>query len=1299
MKSKSLYLLALGAFISSAYAESNYLTLENSVEGLTWDTATWSLGALPTATDTAIINIGDATNPLLVSGTASAGRIELQNNTYMLLSGEGVSLSTLGTSNPYGDFALSDNAKLVVSDGASLTLASNMSLALNGNSSAEFNNATFTGSINNNINSLKLTNSTWNLTGMNSINNTNIVVDNSNMLSKADIKMGVGQTGTNSKVFTLQNGTVWDLNGKGFNATGIVNVLSGSSIKNTEHFNIGSDGTPNGLSKFVVKGELADDGETKIISSLKVNKLWINVNQNSEAIMSMEGYSDVYFSSDQNTSFSHTAGNITIQFSGDSNTFSINSFSSWGNNRGNGNATSGNYLITTATTDEEGNETYATNTSMTVRNYFVLTGSNAANSSIRAGIDWAGATNVWNSGNNFAMDGDNATSIENTALRFVNVRNGAEMNLKNFYAGSEKTEENISGTNKLTVTDAGTVFTASSINLRNSGVEDSRSENYVYFGDGATVKPGAINIASENFNYVGGISTVEFSGSDTTISHGVINIGKADSTGGEAILKVSNGYTLTMNNNIVFGANDTTSGLTAGIIVDNAKLLGNYNMGKGYALDSETSAKFVTLQNGSTWTMTSGALGVAGDVNVLDSSSISGVQYLNIGVESGASVGHNHLYLRGEEGFDGEEDKIAFVSASSLWINGKTGSDVRITQDGYSNITINGNIDNNTNAQGSSNALWEINGNKNSFRANDARWGYDSSDNGEVASGKWLLTTAQKDADGFESFAENTNFSVNSITLRAADVADSTFVTEVDWAGATNLFEVRNNLSIQQSKGTSKDTGSILTIRDGAEATVAGTLFVGHGDMTSGYAKLSIENDATVSTNNELRITNSKVEGAKTTSHVIVDNANLKVGQILIGYDQDNQRNAVAGEAILELKNGTKLEHDGNIKFGVSNRTAEEGSTLNYTNSAKLIIDSSELTIGGEVYMAHSETIKGGDTAIILKGENAKFTSTNKTLYSGYNAVIEGGSRLFEITGKNNSMSWGSDNSFGMSRAHNGATTQTGGSFDITMTGEGHTFTSRDMYIGATTSTGGSNKFYSISTNADNKNKVILSNGGYTLQINASNELDATIDNSFELAGNTILIRDNGENVNVQVGNHAMQGGSASFIVSGTGNVVNGWEARIGNDSAAGGKALLQIVGSGNTINFNSFLSVKGDETTSEISFVADANGISTINVGYVDSMQGLLSIDFSKYVANEKGIREFELIASNGSLNCDNYVTSVNTELVDVTLADVRDSWEILTKGNKLVLSYNSYIPEPSTYAMIFGALALAFVAYRRRK
>ncbi|MBO7520611.1 MAG: PEP-CTERM sorting domain-containing protein [Opitutales bacterium] len=77
---------------------------------------------------------------------------------------------------------------------------------------------------------------------------------------------------------------------------------------------------------------------------------------------------------------------------------------------------------------------------------------------------------------------------------------------------------------------------------------------------------------------------------------------------------------------------------------------------------------------------------------------------------------------------------------------------------------------------------------------------------------------------------------------------------------------------------------------------------------------------------------------------------------------------------------------------------------------------------------------------------------------------------------------------------------------------------------------------------------------------------------------------------------------------------------------------------------------------------------------------------------------------------------TSYNDGILDFTDVDTLDEifefknnisladWEDFDSGNlswdgaNLILSL-TYIPEPSTYAAIFGALALAFVAYRRRK
>ena len=46
----------------------------------------------------------------------------------------------------------------------------------------------------------------------------------------------------------------------------------------------------------------------------------------------------------------------------------------------------------------------------------------------------------------------------------------------------------------------------------------------------------------------------------------------------------------------------------------------------------------------------------------------------------------------------------------------------------------------------------------------------------------------------------------------------------------------------------------------------------------------------------------------------------------------------------------------------------------------------------------------------------------------------------------------------------------------------------------------------------------------------------------------------------------------------------------------------------------------------------------------------------------------------------------------------ELNGDWDLFVKGKWLVVSYTA-VPEPATYAAIFGALALAFAAYRRRK
>ena len=68
-----------------------------------------------------------------------------------------------------------------------------------------------------------------------------------------------------------------------------------------------------------------------------------------------------------------------------------------------------------------------------------------------------------------------------------------------------------------------------------------------------------------------------------------------------------------------------------------------------------------------------------------------------------------------------------------------------------------------------------------------------------------------------------------------------------------------------------------------------------------------------------------------------------------------------------------------------------------------------------------------------------------------------------------------------------------------------------------------------------------------------------------------------------------------------------------------------------------------------------------------------------------------------------DSYIAGLDTIKPNQTLflnvngATYTGDWKYEIKGNSLNILIN--VPEPSTYAMIFGAIALGFAAYRRRK
>lgn len=102
----------------------------------------------------------------------------------------------------------------------------------------------------------------------------------------------------------------------------------------------------------------------------------------------------------------------------------------------------------------------------------------------------------------------------------------------------------------------------------------------------------------------------------------------------------------------------------------------------------------------------------------------------------------------------------------------------------------------------------------------------------------------------------------------------------------------------------------------------------------------------------------------------------------------------------------------------------------------------------------------------------------------------------------------------------------------------------------------------------------------------------------------------------------------------------------------------------------------------------------------YGKSMDGKINISLKDFILSEDFVsgNTYSIALGYSSISAlpENWVSGVNS-IVDGEFAKyVKDSLRI---SDKVLYIDVQAVPEPATYAAIFGALALAFVAYRRRK
>lgn len=233
------------------------------------------------------------------------------------------------------------------------------------------------------------------------------------------------------------------------------------------------------------------------------------------------------------------------------------------------------------------------------------------------------------------------------------------------------------------------------------------------------------------------------------------------------------------------------------------------------------------------------------------------------------------------------------------------------------------------------------------------------------------------------------------------------------------------------------------------------------------------------------------------------------------------------------------------------------------------------------------------------------------------------------------------------------------------------------------------------------KNSLTLSASGAGSQalINVANSKISGIEtlnvNYKEGAENKMVIM--GENANVHsfrviVGDNTAATGSSSIQ-------LGGYDSE-GNFVAAGAKALSN--------DWEFFVQDSGS-----LDFLlGDSNALSTkdssqaiVQAKFFKSVNGVINVDLANISDLEAGTYYFALISStedisessNKLLDDKPFDWDNDLSVIDSDIAKFKE-WSV--ENNTLFISVDIIsVPEPSAYAAIFGALALAFAAYRRRK
>ena len=408
------------------------------------------------------------------------------------------------------------------------------------------------------------------------------------------------------------------------------------------------------------------------------------------------------------------------------------------------------------------------------------------------------------------------------------------------------------------------------------------------------------------------------------------------------------------------------------------------------------------------------------------------------------------------------------------------------------------------------------------------------------------------------------------------------------------------------------------------------------------------------------------------------------------GYDpllgSNNNSDVVIN--ILGSGNNMNITMGNSLMFGAGNAT-NASVTLNIESNDALNRNTFKVN-GSNTFVR----ISTNPTANVNYNINIGNYSTYKNETNFYLAGQEGvalaaGSAVITMYGTDSRFD-GSDRSFTIGSSNTTAG-MAGGEAAVRITGNGNSFITNAMNIGSTVMTGGTASFKVTGNNN------IVTFGGLTIGNASSTSSDfasMVIDgsaNTFSHGGITInkgSLRFVGTNNNYSSsstttvndgGTLELNSAGATFTYNNNITVNNGGTLIIGGDSTVIGTGMMSCWLYG---------------TDSTLHMIASETGFGDNSFANLRSIEGTLSLDFSKYsIENGEYVKLFTFSTTTG---VDQLLAN---ETWDTNGTAILGSKGIYAEGGALYAHVIQVIPEPSTYAAIFGALALAFAAYRRKR